>query len=144
MTAPVGQQPAPRTLAMTAPVGQRRDGDGWLVAFTMPGGETLATLPKPLDPRVTLRELAPIEVAVVTFSGRWTDANMRERGDALRAWAAGRGLMVTGAPEVNRYDPPFKPWFLRRNEVWLELAPAAPVGPVEITAPSAAARSSTP
>ena len=24
--------------------------------------------------------------------------------------------------EVNRYDPPFKPWFLRRNEVWLPLA----------------------
>ena len=48
-----------------------------------------------------------------------------ERGDALRAWAAARGLSVVGEPEVNRYDPPFKPAFLRRNEVWLEVA--APV-----------------
>jgi hypothetical protein len=22
---------------------------------------------------------------------------------------------------LSRYDPPFKPWFLRRNEIWLSL-----------------------
>jgi len=28
---------------------------------------------------------------------------------------------VTGEPEVNRYNPPWTLWFLRRNEVWLAL-----------------------
>jgi hypothetical protein len=128
MTAPVAQRAEDgkgTKLPMTAPVAQRRAGDGWTVSFMMPAGESLATLPEPDDARVVLRELPPVEVAVVRFSGRWTDANMKERGDALRAWAAARGLSVLGEPEVNRYDPPFKPSFLRRNEVWLEVAAPA-------------------
>jgi hypothetical protein len=135
MTAPVAQAPRAKTeegerLAMTAPVAQRRQGTSWTVAFTMPEGETLATLPIPDDPRIVLREIPPARVAVVRFSGRWTDANMREREDALRRWTSARKLAVVGGPEVNRYDPPFKPWFLRRNEVWLDLADeAAPPAP---------------
>ena len=120
MTAPVGQQNG-ASIPMTAPVGQRREGATWTVSFTMPTGRSLANLPEPDDARVVLVELPPVDVAVVRFSGRWTDANMRERTDALRAWAASRHLRVTGDPEVNRYDPPFKPWFLRRNEVWLPI-----------------------
>jgi hypothetical protein len=126
MTAPVAQaaQNADEgvKIAMTAPVAQRRDGDSWTVAFTMPDGETLATLPDPQDPRIVLRELPPARVAVARFSGRWTDANMNEHEAELRRWARDRHLTTVGDAEVNRYDPPFKPWFLRRNEVWLALA----------------------
>jgi hypothetical protein len=127
MTAPVAQAPANESgggdkIAMTAPVAQRGRGGTWTVAFTMPEGETLDTLPAPQDPRVVLRELPPARVAVVRFSGRWTDANMKEREAALRRWTDARHLTVVGDAEVNRYDPPFKPWFLRRNEVWLPLA----------------------
>jgi hypothetical protein len=127
MTAPVAQAPQQKAeegikLPMTAPVAQQRQGDAWTVAFTMPEGETLQTLPAPQDPRVVLREVPPMRVAVVRFSGRWTDANMKDHEVALRRWADGRKLTVTGEAEVNRYDPPFKPWFLRRNEVWLPLA----------------------
>ncbi len=107
---------------MTAPVAQRGEGTSWTVAFTMPEGETLATLPIPDDPRVVLREIPPARVAVVRFSGRWTDKNMKEHEEALRRWTSARKLAAVGEAEVNRYDPPFKPWFLRRNEVWLELA----------------------
>ena len=125
MTAPVGQRPEGRTLAMTAPVGQRPEGDAWVVSFTMPAGETLSSLPHPNDSRVTLRALAATRVAVVRFSGRWSDARMVERTRALRDWAVARGLALVGEPEVNRYNPPWTLWFLRRNEVWLALAPAA-------------------
>ncbi|MBL8784677.1 MAG: heme-binding protein [Deltaproteobacteria bacterium] len=118
MTAPVGQQRG-ESIPMTTPVGQRQDGTHWTVSFTMPAGESLATLPEPDDARVTLEAVLPVTVAVVRFSGTWTPAHMRERTEALREWVAARGLRITGEPEVNRYDPPFKPWFLRRNEVWL-------------------------
>ena len=52
MTAPVAQAPQANTengqqIAMTAPVAQRGQGTSWTVAFTMPEGETLATLPIP-------------------------------------------------------------------------------------------------
>lgn len=127
MTAPVAQAPQKETeagikLPMTAPVSQQGQGNAWTVAFTMPQGETLGTLPAPLDPRVILREVPAVRVAVVRFSGRWTDANMKEHEAALRRWSEDQRLPVVGEAEVNRYDPPFKPWFLRRNEVWLPLA----------------------
>ena len=126
MTAPVAQAPQKTSegvkLPMTAPVAQHREGDSWTVAFTMPDGETLGTLPAPEDSRVVLREVPPSRVAVVRFSGRWTDANMKEHEAELRRWTSDRHLTVIGEAEVNRYDPPFKPWFLRRNEVWFPLA----------------------
>lgn len=125
MTAPVAQRETGRAIAMTAPVGQRQEGGAWVVSFTMPAGETLATLPRPLDARVTLRELPASRVAVVRFSGLCGEATRAERTRALRAWAEARGLAVTGEPEVNRYNPPWTLWFLRRNEVWLALAPGA-------------------
>ncbi|MCY7307844.1 MAG: heme-binding protein [Rhodoferax sp.] len=28
-------------------------------------------------------------------------------------------LACTGEPTLSRYDPPFTPWFMRRNEIWL-------------------------
>ena len=125
MTAPVAQAPEKSgegvKIAMTAPVTQQRAGDSWMVAFTMPEGETLASLPAPVDSRVVLRELPPTRVAVVRFSGRWTDTNMSEHEAELRRWTSARHLAIVGDAEVNRYDPPFKPWFLRRNEVWLRL-----------------------
>jgi hypothetical protein len=120
MTAPVAQrsEAEPVKLAMTAPVGQRQDGSAWTVAFTMPEGETLATLPVPEDPRVVLREAPGASVAVVKFRGRWTPANMEEQRMALREWLTARGLEPEGSSEVNRYDPPWVPWFMRRNEIW--------------------------
>jgi hypothetical protein len=89
----------------------------------MPAGETLASLPIPDDARVVLEEVRPTEVAVVVFSGCWTDANMQEHTEELRRWVEGQGLRTSGEPEVNRYDSPFKLWFLRRNEIWLPVRP---------------------
>ena len=55
---------------------------------------------------------------------------MREHEEALHRWTSARKLTVVGEPEVNRYDPPFKLWFLRRNEVWSKIADdAGPASP---------------
>ena len=89
MTAPVAQALQKTNegvkLPMTAPVAQHRDGDSWTVAFTMPDGQTLGTLPAPEDSRVVLREVPPARVAVVRFSGRWTDANIISGSANLRS-----------------------------------------------------------
>lgn len=47
---------------------------------------------------------------------------MLEHTRALVRWVEARGLCAAGEPEVNRYNPPWTPWFLRRNEIWLPLA----------------------
>ncbi|MCX5742564.1 MAG: heme-binding protein [Proteobacteria bacterium] len=124
MTAPVGEHQEPRKLAMTAPVGEKSEAGAWVITFTMPAEETLDTLPVPDDARVTLRAVPPTRVAVHRFSGRWTDAKYTTKTAALRSWITAQGLSAIGEPEVNRYDPPWMPWFLRRNEIWLTLPPA--------------------
>lgn len=127
MTAPVGQSDAGTKIAMTAPVGQTESSSGFTVSFTMPAGSTLANLPRPLDERVRLRELAPTRVAVVRFRGSWSTEHMAERTEALRRWITEQGWSAVGQAEVNRYDPPLVPWFLRRNEVWIPVSDASSV-----------------
>lgn len=124
MTAPVTQTAAePTRIAMTAPVTQQSTGQrSWVVQFMMPAEWTLDTLPEPLDSRVHLRFVPPKRVAALRYSGTWSQANYREHLDALQDSLARRGLATRGEPIWARYDPPFKPWFLRTNEILLELA----------------------
>jgi hypothetical protein len=119
MTAPVVQTPV--KIAMTAPVVQTAEGGGMSVQFVMPKPWTLDTLPEPLDGRVKLREVPERTVAVLTYSGFWSEARYREHLDKLTAALAREKLAWAGEPIWARYNPPLMPWFLRRNEIWLEL-----------------------
>lgn len=122
MTAPVTQTATPVKLEMTAPVTQTQSPGGYVVQFVLPKGVTLASAPEPLDARIQLREVPAARVAVIRYSGFWSQSNydehLRKLQDALRA----AQLSWTGEPTLSRYDPPFTPWFLRRNEIWLTLA----------------------
>jgi len=119
MTAPVMQAAKGETIAMTAPVTQSGSDAGWVVQFMMPSAYTLATLPEPTDARVTLRQLPARRFVALRYSGTWSEANYNEHLQALRAAVAREHLQVTGDPVWARYDPPFKPWFLRTNEILL-------------------------
>jgi hypothetical protein len=119
MTAPVAQ--APTKIAMTAPVAQSATVDGYAVQFAMPREWTLETLPEPTDPRVKLRAIPARTVAVISYSGTWSQANYEENLKKLQEALAKAGLQWHGAAIWARYDPPWKPWFWRRNEILLEL-----------------------
>jgi hypothetical protein len=117
MTAPVSQQPAGEKIAMTAPVGQQRAGDNWAVSFMMPSEYSLETLPEPNDPLITLRQVPPRTMAAVRYSGFWSEKNYRKYKAELEAWISTQGLVISGDPVWARYNAPFTPWFLRRNEI---------------------------
>lgn len=122
MTAPVVQERAPTSIAMTAPVVQQSPGEDsnrHVVGFVMPAMFTLETLPKPSDPRIRVREVPTTVAAARKFSGRWTEQIYQEQLADLRSAIAGAGLEASGPPRFARFDPPWTPWFLRRNEVVL-------------------------
>ncbi|MCA2981480.1 MAG: heme-binding protein [Myxococcaceae bacterium] len=128
MTAPVTQAPAAGTrIAMTAPVTQQASGaKRWHVQFMMPSAWTLDSLPAPSDARVHLRAVPPRKVAAIRYSGTWSQANYREHLEKLQAGLALQGLVAKGDPIWARYDPPWTPWFLRTNEILVEVdAPQA-------------------
>jgi effector-binding domain-containing protein len=117
MTAPVSQNRKGEEIKMTAPVGQRSVQDKWAVSFMMPASYTLETLPEPKDPDVTLRQVSARRMAAVSYSGFWSEKNYLRYKSALEAWIHEQGLSIAGEPLWARYNPPFTPWFLRRNEV---------------------------
>ncbi len=122
MTAPVTQAAVPVKLEMTAPVTQTAAPGGFLVQFVLPKGVTAASAPEPLDSRVQLREVPPTRFAAIRYSGFWSESNYNEHLAKLQAALRAADLAWEGAPVYSRYNAPFTPWFMRRNEIWLQLA----------------------
>lgn len=122
MTAPVSQEAASTTagsqeIAMTAPVGQSATDEGWAVSFMMPSEFTWETIPQPLDPKVKLRQVPAHRAAVIRYSGTWSQQRYAEHLEELIAWLNENDYRVDGEPTWARYNAPFIPWFLRRNEI---------------------------
>jgi effector-binding domain-containing protein len=123
MTAPVAQQPASEKIAMTAPVIQVAKDTNWIVRFTMPATYTLDTLPEPNDPKVQLRQLPAERVAVVRFSGLASKDDVALQTAKLLAATTARQLRTIGPVALAQYNPPWTLWFMRRNEVMVQVAP---------------------
>ncbi|MDD1475534.1 SOUL family heme-binding protein [Arthrobacter sp. H16F315] len=124
MTAPVVQGLGPsQKLAMTAPVlqsGSLTSAEGaaeFVVAFVLPAGMTAETAPVPSDPKVRIRTVPGSFVAAKVFFGGGSKGAFEQRNLELQAALTNAGLRAVGLPRFARFDPPFKPWFLRHNEV---------------------------
>jgi len=121
MTAPVTQTAVPAKMPMTAPVIQSAAPGGMRVQFVLPKGVTLDSAPEPMDPRVQLRLVPASQWAAIRYSGMWSQANYDEHLALLQAALDQAGVVTQGEPALARYNAPFTPWFLRRNEIWLAL-----------------------
>lgn len=117
MTAPVSQEPTGEKIAMTAPVGQQPAQASWVISFTMPASSAVETLPEPEDSQVTLRQVPARRMAALRYSGFWSESSYRCHKTKLESWVRSRGLRIAGDPVWARYNSPFTPWFLRRNEI---------------------------
>lgn len=109
----------PARFAMTAPVTQTAASSGFLVQFVLPKHITLESAPEPVDDRVQLRAVAESKRATIAFSGFWSAANYNEHLEKLQSALRAVNLPWTGEPVYARYNPPWTPWFMRRNEIWL-------------------------
>ena len=89
--------------------------------FVLPKGVSAESAPQPIDPRVKLRDVPATKVAVIRYTGFWSDANYSEHLSELESALTAAGLNASGPPVYSRYDPPWTLWFMRRNEIWLSL-----------------------
>jgi len=121
MTSPVTQEASSEKIAMTSPVAQQSTADGWMVSFMMPAFYTMDTIPTPDDPNVKVRRIPPRLMACVQYSGGWSEKRYRKYLQELEAWIADSGFQVLGKPIWARYNPPFTPWFMRRNEILIHV-----------------------
>lgn len=112
-----------RKIAMTAPVVQVPTERGHAVAFVMP--HDLEAAPAPQDTSVRIRTEPDRLAAAARYSGRWSRRDYDRRLADLRAAISAAGLTPVGEPRFARFNPPYTPWFLRRNEIVMEVVDAA-------------------
>ncbi len=119
MTAPVVQQSVPSTTTSDGPADSTAQTvpGRHLVGFIMPAELTSTTVPVPTDPRITVRTVPAQLMAARAFGGRWTESVYEQQLSALLSAIADARLQAAGMPQFARFDPPWRPWFLRRNEV---------------------------
>jgi hypothetical protein len=112
-----------QSIAMTAPVLQGPSHEGaHAVAFVLPASLPADAAPTPDNASVLVREMPATTTAAITYSGRWTQDSYDRHCATLLAALAREGLTAVGEPRFARYNPPFTPWFLRRNEVLVDVA----------------------
>ena len=119
-----GAETRSKSIAMTAPVNREQTNEGLAMQFFLPPEFNEETVPVPLDPRVKIRRMPEKIVAVRRYSGSWDEAVFHQHSEALLQALRRAGYSPKTEPILARYDPPWKLWFLRRNEVWVELEPS--------------------
>ncbi|MFZ9876288.1 MAG: SOUL family heme-binding protein [Candidatus Nanopelagicales bacterium] len=109
-------------IAMTAPVLQQKtESDTWLVSFVMPENMQLSELPVSPNLNIKLHEVDEYVAAVLTFKGVTSKQKIREKESELKELVNKYKLNSFGEILVARFDPPWKPGFLRHNEVIVRL-----------------------
>lgn len=131
MTAPVIRTDGKGTkIAMTAPV-VREEG---MMQFILPAEyDSLQKVPKPTDPTVVVKEIAPSVGAVKQYTGSYDQDLCRKWAIALREQLREDGVelseeFVLQSYQFWGYNPPFTLPMFRRNEVWIPLTPQQAAG----------------
>jgi hypothetical protein len=130
MTAPVSMEPVSTKIAMTAPVtvepqsttSSVQNAKKWRIHFVMPSQYTLATIPKPRNEAVTLKEVASKYFVVHSYTGFNTLSRVQSKTDEAMEWANSKSLKIIGTAQLSRYDPPWTLPMFRRNEIMLEIS----------------------
>jgi hypothetical protein len=122
MTAPVSQEQKGEKISMTAPVSQQQVQEKWAVSFMMPATYKLEALPTPDDPGVILRLIPARRIAAVRYSGFWSEEKYLLNKVKLEGWIQENRFTARGEPVWARYNAPFTPWFMRRNEILIPVA----------------------
>jgi hypothetical protein len=117
-----GNNKANKSIAMTAPVIQESASTSkHMVRFVLPEEMKSGDVPASLDPRVKVIEVPEHLAAAKRFSGSWSPARFDLEGEKLISELLSSGLQTVGSLYFARFDPPWKPGFLKRNEVLIRV-----------------------
>ena len=122
-----GDNRSDEKIAMTAPVLQQPDkGQGtWLISFVMPSSFDKDSLPVPSSEVVRVFEQPTLRMAALEYRGGWSQSRYSEHELKLRSALNAMSLTACGDPRWARHDPPFMPWFMRKNEILVPLCEPA-------------------
>ena len=118
-----GQNLSSKQIAMTAPVLQETLAPKrHVVSFVLPDSMSKSEIPVPANSKVITKNVAAHDAAVLKFGGSWSTRLLAEKENELIEAVKAAGLATEGNVYFARFDPPWKPWFLKRNEAIIKLA----------------------
>lgn len=121
-----GENRTAANIEMTAPVIQEPGAanNQWLVSFVMPRAFDLDSLPVPSSDVVNVSEHPPMLMAALQYRGGWSYERYKQHEAQLMQSLEDLALKACGDPRWARHDPPFMPWFMRKNEILVPLCDA--------------------
>ena len=87
-------------------------------ALSMQSGKPPGTL----GPETGIGKVPGFLMAALSYSGTRSMGRYGENENRLKELIRQKDLKIVGEPVFARYNPPFMPWFLRRNEVLIPVA----------------------
>lgn len=114
MTAPVITS---EKIPMTSPVITAKN----YMAFALPSSYNNENVPMPTNPLVQIEIQKEKTMAVLQFSGRSNEMKVQKNIQKLVTILKTHKIQMKGEPVLMRYNSPFTPGFLRRNEVAMEI-----------------------
>ena len=120
-----GENERKQKIAMTAPVVNNLNADGiQTTAFVMPSQMTHDEVPLPIDQNLRKVFIEERICAVYRFKFSPNMDIIRDYEQTLRSWIKQEGYTIVGDLQLARYNPPFIPGFLKKNELWFEIVKA--------------------
>ncbi len=117
-----GRNHRKQMIDMTAPVHIWQEGDGTMMAFTMPSDLSMEDLPAPNDDGIELIHSKGQTVAALPFSGFSGPRKSERLKRRLQNLVEEAGLVSSGPPMLAVYDDPTSTLpFMRRNEILIPL-----------------------
>lgn len=125
MTVPVNQKPAQTQTGQSGnesvPAPTSAKTGEFTFSFMMPSHFTLDSLPEPESNLISFRAVNAHIAAARIYSGTWSLERYQQNEAELLQAIRHEGFKAVGAPVFARYNSPFTLWFLRKNEVLVEV-----------------------
>ncbi|WP_198003752.1 SOUL family heme-binding protein [Methanococcoides burtonii] len=108
-------------IAMTAPVISRQEEHVLHMSFVLPEGYDVDNAPYSLDEAISIHDVSPRKLAGIRFSGYVTENKIESRRLILEKNLSEHGLSTKGEFFLMRYNPPWFPPMIMRNEIAVEV-----------------------
>jgi hypothetical protein len=116
-----GSNASRESIAMTAPVLQQVNGEGFRTSFVMPMAMSMSTMPSTSDASLKMELAEGGLFGAISFSGQASQRLFGNKAQTLSNLIVGSGYQISGDPIYARYNGPWTPGFLRRNEVLIPI-----------------------
>jgi len=105
-----------KSIAMTAPVRMEMSEKGSTMSFVMSEKYDMASLPKPNDATVEIKQSEEVYAAVIAFGGYANDEKIEEYNNKLVALLKKKNFKIIGSFNFLGYNAPYQ-FIGRKNEI---------------------------